>query len=122
MLEVNQDVFKCKLCNSYNILKKSGTEYCNNLSQFSDIQTCSEYAKNEKLKNDENKDIKKEEKRKKDREKARVRNNPYYPDEKRKDCYNKIDEQMRKKKIKYENGKINKNEYLDWLKNIDIIT
>ena len=126
MLEAEQNVFRCKLCNSYNILRKSGTEYCNNLSPYSENQTCSDYAKNhkfsEKLRNEEGQEIAKEEKKKKDREKARIKRNPYHTKERKEEESRKVDKEIRKKRLRYEKGTLKKEDYLSWLKNKDIIT
>lgn len=117
LLEIENRIIKCENCNSYIVLKKNGTKFCNNPSPQNENQSCSEYMKNlkykEKVKDNE---VAKEEKRASDRVSR------YYAvyfnrgSEKYNNKFEKWKEEKKNKKLQYEQGKISKTNYLEWLK------
>lgn len=117
LLESENRIIKCENCNSYIVLKKNGTKFCNNPSPQNENQSCSEYMKNlkykEKVKDNE---VAKEEKRASDRVSR------YYAvyfnrgSEKYNNKFEKWKEKKKNKKLQYEQGKISKTNYLEWLK------
>lgn len=61
-------------------------------------------------------DVKREEKRKLDRELARIERIPYYTKEEKEERKKNIKEKISNKKKAYEQEKISKQEYIKWLK------
>lgn len=117
LLESGNRIIKCKNCNSYLVLKKNGTKFCNNPSPQNENQSCSEYMKNLKYKEKVKDDVvAKEQKKKLDRELARIKRNPYYDEERKQKEKEKIEESIRKRRDKYDKGILSNAKYLEWLK------
>lgn len=126
LLESGNKISKCKNCKGYFILKKTGTNYCNNPSPQSNNQSCSEYMKSynhkERLNSDKiKKEIAKEEKRARDRKASYQKS---ILDLEKKEHQKKYEEEMKewKKEQKeqkqlYQKGEITLKEYIEWLKN-----
>lgn len=66
----------------------------------------------EKIKDNQ---IAKEEKKRLDREKARIKRKPYHDAETKKENKTKIEEKIKKKRLDYEKGILSKSKYLEWL-------
>lgn len=117
LLESGNRIIKCENCNSYLVLKKNGTKFCNNPSPQNENQSCSEYMKNLKYKEKvRDNEVAKEEKRASDRVSR------YYAvyfdrgSEKYSNKFEKWKEEKKNKKLQYEQDKISKAKYLEWLK------
>lgn len=67
-----------------------------------------------KEKNKDNQ-IAKEEKKRLDREKARIKRKPYHDEKTKEDNKTKIEEKIKKKRLDYEKGILSKSKYLEWL-------
>jgi len=119
LIESGIKISKCENCNSFFILKKENTRYCNNFCPQNPKQTCSNYMKaiNYKSKTDTiEKDIAKAEKRANDRLTSHYTR---YRNEKERKTLLKQREEWKiekdKEKCKYKKGLISEKQYIDWL-------